>query len=552
MAKYTPNLNLYEKDPVADATDTFNIKTMMNDNWDKIDENFGNLNREVTEHLEDSNTRAINVLYPPANLTAAVGDGVHDDTMAIQSVINYVSSNGGGIVLIPKGTYIISQLILPSNIVIKGLGIGITNLKQKNQSNAHFIINNDIANGNSNIRVENLSIDGNKEEQTAASNFGIYLDNITKIEINSVEVKNCLSHGIDIRNGSYAYINNCFVHDNSGHGINLNSTDYTDLIGNSSYNNDIGYYAENSCSYLTMSSNFSIKNNRSGFSTPIDTLSTSITLSDNVSFSNGYHGFEIQGNDIIIDGNIAAYNGTTLSHQGILINAKNVIVSNNHSFYNTGVGIDLGNCESVSVIGNNVYQNSCFGIECNSSDNIIIDSNIVKANSRNNNSSYSGIIIYADGQFGGSSTDIIIKGNRVTNGNTLQQNYGIELRSTAINVLVKDNIVVNGGVISNILDNKASGIIRDNSGYKNENIVSATFPVDSIGLKTIIIPHGLNITPTKSKIIASVDTNLINDFLAYSPMIDNVDSSNVVLKVYVSAASATSGAFGKVNVYIVN
>ncbi|MTK12099.1 MAG: hypothetical protein F8N39_08430 [Clostridiaceae bacterium] len=37
MASNTPNLNLYKKDPTIDGNDTFNIKTMLNDNWDKID-----------------------------------------------------------------------------------------------------------------------------------------------------------------------------------------------------------------------------------------------------------------------------------------------------------------------------------------------------------------------------------------------------------------------------------------------------------------------------------------------------------------------------------
>lgn len=37
MASYTNNLNLLKKDPVADGSDTFNIQTMMNDNWDKLD-----------------------------------------------------------------------------------------------------------------------------------------------------------------------------------------------------------------------------------------------------------------------------------------------------------------------------------------------------------------------------------------------------------------------------------------------------------------------------------------------------------------------------------
>lgn len=37
MADYTDFLNLLKKDPVADAADTFNIQTMLNENWDKID-----------------------------------------------------------------------------------------------------------------------------------------------------------------------------------------------------------------------------------------------------------------------------------------------------------------------------------------------------------------------------------------------------------------------------------------------------------------------------------------------------------------------------------
>lgn len=37
MASNTPNLSLLKKDPLTDGNETFNIQTMMNDNWDKID-----------------------------------------------------------------------------------------------------------------------------------------------------------------------------------------------------------------------------------------------------------------------------------------------------------------------------------------------------------------------------------------------------------------------------------------------------------------------------------------------------------------------------------
>ena len=41
MASYTKNLELLKKDPKADAEDTFNITTMLNENWDKVDEAMG-------------------------------------------------------------------------------------------------------------------------------------------------------------------------------------------------------------------------------------------------------------------------------------------------------------------------------------------------------------------------------------------------------------------------------------------------------------------------------------------------------------------------------
>ena len=41
MASYTNHLKLLKKDPVADGADTFNIDTMLNDNWDKVDEAVG-------------------------------------------------------------------------------------------------------------------------------------------------------------------------------------------------------------------------------------------------------------------------------------------------------------------------------------------------------------------------------------------------------------------------------------------------------------------------------------------------------------------------------
>lgn len=48
MSSTTANLGLLKKDPTTDGNDTFNIKTMLNDNWDKIDNAVGDLKKPYT------------------------------------------------------------------------------------------------------------------------------------------------------------------------------------------------------------------------------------------------------------------------------------------------------------------------------------------------------------------------------------------------------------------------------------------------------------------------------------------------------------------------
>lgn len=51
MASNTPNLGLLKKDPATDGNDTFNIQTMMNDNWDKIDKSIGDHQNASMPHI---------------------------------------------------------------------------------------------------------------------------------------------------------------------------------------------------------------------------------------------------------------------------------------------------------------------------------------------------------------------------------------------------------------------------------------------------------------------------------------------------------------------
>lgn len=99
---------------------------VMEDTKGEIKQNINSLTSQLEGTEIDLIQRSVNVKQPPFN---AKGDGVTDDTVAIQSAINYVIANGGGSVFIPSGVYVYSQLIIERktkaqewslNITIKG------------------------------------------------------------------------------------------------------------------------------------------------------------------------------------------------------------------------------------------------------------------------------------------------------------------------------------------------------------------------------------------------------------------------------------------------
>jgi hypothetical protein len=76
-------------------------------------------NEKIMIINDDSNLGYINVRSPPYN---AKGDGITDDTDAIQRALNDVGNMGGGIVLVPEGNYLIAtHLNIPTATVLKGV-----------------------------------------------------------------------------------------------------------------------------------------------------------------------------------------------------------------------------------------------------------------------------------------------------------------------------------------------------------------------------------------------------------------------------------------------
>ncbi|MBS4881310.1 MAG: hypothetical protein KH138_13620 [Firmicutes bacterium] len=64
MASNTENLNLLIKDPSVDGADTFNVNTMLNENWKKIDQFAGTVAQTLANILQP--TTAAQIGLPPS------------------------------------------------------------------------------------------------------------------------------------------------------------------------------------------------------------------------------------------------------------------------------------------------------------------------------------------------------------------------------------------------------------------------------------------------------------------------------------------------------
>lgn len=95
----------------------------------------------------------------------ATGNGSTDDTAAIQAAITAATGTGGTVYL-PPGTYLCGTINLAANVALQGAGMGATTVKLKNAANANLLDGSSKAN----IRVADLTLDGNRANQTVSTN----------------------------------------------------------------------------------------------------------------------------------------------------------------------------------------------------------------------------------------------------------------------------------------------------------------------------------------------------------------------------------------------
>lgn len=109
--------------------------------------------------------------YVSVKTYGAVGDGVTDDSAAIQDAIDYVATSGNGVITFPQGTYLIGTklTVTTNNIVLNGPG---ATLKLKDSTNTGLLrigpVNGATTQQTGN-QIIGLTLDGNKANQSNSS-----------------------------------------------------------------------------------------------------------------------------------------------------------------------------------------------------------------------------------------------------------------------------------------------------------------------------------------------------------------------------------------------
>lgn len=90
----------------------------------------------------------------------AKGDNATNDGTALAAAITACSSAGGGVVVLPPGTYIITaEIVVPSNVELRGSGRDVTAIKRTGATAGKVLVNSDMTSGNVGITVRDLTVD---------------------------------------------------------------------------------------------------------------------------------------------------------------------------------------------------------------------------------------------------------------------------------------------------------------------------------------------------------------------------------------------------------
>lgn len=401
----------------------------------------------------------------------AKGDGVTDDTAAIQAAIN-----SGLAVVFPRATYALgSALTIASPVTIYGEGSTL-----KRTFNTNFIRTLTIS--GTNVTIRDLRIDGNRSSLTLTEFKGSIAVTGSIVRLENVICVNSVGDGFEL-SGHDIVMDNCTSDNSYRNGMSV-TNGYNVVVSNSSFVNTTGTapqcgvdvepdLAANNC-YNVHFINCNIASNASHgaqvllSATPTGTQ-RDVHFTDCTVASNAGAGI-----------NIGRAISTRISNCDIRSNSSSGVLFNNSA---SDVQILGGQIRLNGIRGISLVVNSTFTVK----DTLICGVSI-KDNSASSAGSYHGIRAAGPGTVNG----VTVMNCRIGNDSTSNQGYAITTDSSVSNLTLLGNNL-NGNVFATPLlgDDATTRIANYNEGYvtKNAGVTSAV-------ATGAVISHGLAVTPT--------------------------------------------------------
>ena len=148
MASNTQNLNLYKADPVADANDTFNIDTLLNDNWDKIDQKAGEQENKLTALENEVQQPEYSRVLTQNKPVFSVGTGYDEQgkyvdvgETVVKGQINHVRIKGSSVNQMVKNGNLVTSYISADNGTFIGTKTDGTYVQNANYSTNEQVFN---------------------------------------------------------------------------------------------------------------------------------------------------------------------------------------------------------------------------------------------------------------------------------------------------------------------------------------------------------------------------------------------------------------------------
>lgn len=393
----------------------------------------------------------------------ATGNGVADDTMAIQAAVT--AAVGGGIVHIPEGVYVVDpvhSIHVSSGMVLQGVGYG-SIIKVKNGSN---VLNNLIkVEDCTNVVLRDLQIDGNRPNQSGsesvATHYGIYIAGSQDCRVENVWAHHTTGVGIHIYNCEGVIVTHCDSSHNRYHGFECEQATGCIFTTNRGHHND-----------------------RHG-----------IFVSPGELGGLGAIANVIDANSFDHNGNYGIALGIAAGNDGSIGLTRDNVITNNSVVANTFYGINLFTVDDTLVANNTIVNNGAFGIYLYKAQRNQIISNRLHNNSQSSNGAYDELLLEgaADGR---ASKDNLIVNNFIQIDADVKANWAIReatsndgANQVAINFIPQPGVsgrahVQHTATSFNVVDLTTNQSITGVKTFNNGLVVNpnATLPGSSMGL----------------------------------------------------------------------